>query len=57
MASNENVSTYIKELVLTLPEGENLTFKSGDYIQVDVPETTIDFKTDLYNIPEGYCGL
>lgn len=54
VASNENVSTYIKELVLNLPEGENLKFKSGDYIQVDVPETTIDFKTDLYNIPDKF---
>src|SRR3990170_1429333 len=52
VASNENVSTYIKELVLNLPPGENLKFKSGDYIQVDVPETTIDFKTDLYKIPD-----
>ena len=54
VASNENVSTYIKELVLNLPPGENLKFKSGDYIQVDVPETVIDFKTDLYNIPEKF---
>ena len=54
VASNENVSTYIKEFVLNLPEGENLKFKSGDYIQVDVPETTIDFKTDLYNIPDRF---
>lgn len=51
VASNENVSTYIKEFVLNLPPGENLKFKSGDYIQVDVPETVIDFKTDLYDIP------
>lgn len=54
VASNENVSTYIKELVLNLPEGENLKFRSGDYIQVDVPEMTIDFKNQLYNIPERF---
>lgn len=54
VASNENVSTYIKEFVVNLPPGENLKFKSGDYIQVDVPEMTIDFKTDLYNIPEKF---
>ncbi|MCP1384194.1 NADH:ubiquinone reductase (Na(+)-transporting) subunit F [Runella sp. CRIBMP] len=52
--SNENVSTYIKEFVVKLPEGENLKFKSGDYIQVDVPELNIDFKTQLYNIPERF---
>ncbi|HUR30578.1 MAG TPA: NADH:ubiquinone reductase (Na(+)-transporting) subunit F [Saprospiraceae bacterium] len=54
VASNNNVSTYIKELVINLPQGENLKFKSGDYIQIDVPETTIDFKSDLYDIPEKF---
>jgi len=54
VVSNENVSTYIKEFVVKLPEGENLKFKSGDYIQVDVPELNIDFKTQLYNIPERF---
>ena len=54
VASNENVSTYIKELVLDLPPGENLKFKSGDYVQVDVPETFIDFSKDLYNIPDKF---
>ena len=49
--SNENVSTFIKEFVVSLPPGETLQFRSGDYIQVDVPETTINFKTDLYSIP------
>ncbi|MDF7816039.1 NADH:ubiquinone reductase (Na(+)-transporting) subunit F [Runella sp. MFBS21] len=52
--SNENVSTYIKEFVVKLPEGELLKFKSGDYIQVDVPSTMIDFKTQLYQIPERF---
>jgi len=37
VVSNENVSTYIKEFVVKLPEGENLKFKSGDYIQAQVP--------------------
>ncbi len=54
VASNDNVSTYIKEFVLQLPEGEHLAFRSGDYIQVDVPETAITFKTDLYKIPERF---
>lgn len=52
--SNENVSTYIKEFVVKLPEDELLKFKSGDYIQVDVPSTMIDFKTQLYQIPERF---
>jgi Na+-transporting NADH:ubiquinone oxidoreductase subunit F len=35
--SNENIATYIKELVVKMPEGEKLKFKSGSYIQIDVP--------------------
>lgn len=54
VVSNENVSTYIKEFVVKLPEGENLKFKSGDYIQVDVPAMNLDFKKDLYQIPERF---
>ena len=36
--SNKNVATFIKELVLNLPEGENLNFQAGGYIQIDIPE-------------------
>ena len=36
--SNNNVATFIKELVLNLPEGENLNFQAGGYIQIDIPE-------------------
>ena len=32
--SNENVATFIKELVLKLPEGENVRFKAGGYVQL-----------------------
>jgi len=52
--SNDNVSTYIKEFVVKLPEGETLDFESGGYIQIDVPEFEIDFKTDLYSIPDKF---
>lgn len=52
VVSNENVATYIKEFVVRLPEGEVLDFKSGGYIQIDVPEITVDFK-DM-NIGEEY---
>ncbi|NNC94967.1 MAG: NADH:ubiquinone reductase (Na(+)-transporting) subunit F [Chitinophagales bacterium] len=51
---NDNVATYIKEFVVKLPEGENLDFESGGYIQIDVPVFSADFKTDLYNIPDQY---
>jgi len=38
VVSNKNVATFIKELVLDLPKGENLDFKAGGYIQIDIPE-------------------
>ncbi len=41
--SNKNVATFIKEFVVKLPEGENLDFKSGGYIQVDVPACEVSF--------------
>jgi Na+-transporting NADH:ubiquinone oxidoreductase subunit F len=42
--SNHNVATFIKELVLTLPEGEAVGFKSGGYIQIEVPPHTVHYK-------------
>jgi len=36
--SNNNVASFIKELVLELPSDERLGFKSGGYVQIDVPE-------------------
>ena len=44
VVSNNNVATYIKEFVVRLPEGETLDFKSGGYIQIDVPKCEVDFK-------------
>jgi Na+-transporting NADH:ubiquinone oxidoreductase subunit F len=38
VVSNHNVATFIKEFVVKLPEGENLKFRSGGYIQIDVPK-------------------
>ncbi len=38
VVSNHNVATFIKEFVVRLPEGENLNFRSGGYIQVDIPK-------------------
>lgn len=42
--SNENVATFIKQFVVKLPEGETLNFRSGGYIQIDVPACTINYK-------------
>ena len=41
--SNFNVATFIKELVLELPVGENLDFESGGYIQIDIPEYELKY--------------
>jgi len=51
--SNYNVSTFIKEFKVKLPEGEILDFEPGGYIQIDVPETIISFKgMDITPHPE-----
>lgn len=44
VVSNYNVASFIKEFVVKLPEGENLEFQAGGYIQIDVPECEVDFK-------------
>ncbi len=44
VVSNHNVATFIKEFVVRLPEGEDMDFVSGGYIQIDVPKTEVDFK-------------
>lgn len=44
VVSNRNVATYIKEFVVKLPPGEELVFKSGGYIQIDVPRCSVSFK-------------
>ncbi len=47
VVSNYNVATFIKEFVVRLPKGENLDFQPGGYIQIDVPEITVDFGKDI----------
>ncbi len=42
--SNRNVATFIKELVLELPEGENVDFRAGGYIQIEAPPHTANYK-------------
>ncbi len=44
VVSNENVATFIKEFVVKLPEGENLDFESGGYIQIEVPPFEEEFR-------------
>ncbi len=42
--SNDNVATFIKELVLELPAGEEVPFRAGGYIQIECPPHTVHYK-------------
>lgn len=42
--SNPNVATFIKELTLRLPEGENVDFRAGGYVQLECPPHHVKFK-------------
>lgn len=42
--SNHNVATFIKELVLELPEGEDVNFRAGGYIQIEAPPHVANYK-------------
>ncbi|MFQ3245288.1 MAG: Na+-transporting NADH:ubiquinone oxidoreductase subunit F [Arenicella sp.] len=42
--SNDNVATFIKELVLELPNGESVDFRAGGYIQIECPPHKVDYK-------------
>ena len=50
--SNHNVATFIKELVLELPEGEEVPFRAGGYIQIEAPAGTYDYND--YAVEEEY---
>jgi Na+-transporting NADH:ubiquinone oxidoreductase subunit F len=53
VVSNRNVATFIKEFVVKLPEGEDLVFKSGEYVQIDIPPYEVDFSKDI-DVEEEY---
>jgi len=53
--SNENVATFIKNLILEIPDGESVPFRAGGYIQIERPGgITVDYKN--FDIPELYRG-
>ncbi|MDH3348943.1 MAG: NADH:ubiquinone reductase (Na(+)-transporting) subunit F, partial [Desulfobulbaceae bacterium] len=43
--SNQNIATFIKELVLKLPTGENVDFNPGGYIQIEIPPHILSYST------------
>ena len=50
--SNQNVATFIKALVLDLPEGESVPFRAGGYIQIECPPHKLSFSD--FDIEEEY---
>jgi Na+-transporting NADH:ubiquinone oxidoreductase subunit F len=50
--SNHNVATFIKELVLELPEGEDVKFRAGGYIQIEAPAYSLSYKD--FDVEEEY---
>ena len=52
--SNDNVATFIKELVLQLPPGELIDFKAGGYIQIECPPHELDYSN--FEIGEEYLA-
>ncbi|MDF1821822.1 MAG: NADH:ubiquinone reductase (Na(+)-transporting) subunit F [Alcanivoracaceae bacterium] len=52
--ANDNVATFIKELTLKLPEGEDVNFRAGGYVQLEAPPYDINFSD--FDIPEEYRG-
>ena len=50
--SNDNVATFIKELVLELPAGESVPFRAGGYIQIEAPPSTVNYAD--FHVDEEY---
>ena len=54
VVSNENVATFIKELVLKLDPGEDLEFQAGAFIQIDIPEYELNFSEFRKRVNERF---
>lgn len=52
--SNPNVATFIKELTLKLPEGENVDFRAGGYVQLEAPPHHVKYSD--FTVEEEYRG-
>jgi Na+-transporting NADH:ubiquinone oxidoreductase subunit F len=52
--SNSNVATFIKELVLELPEGEVMAFRAGGYIQIECPPHRVKYSD--FDVAEPFRG-
>ena len=55
VVSNYNVASFIKEFIVELPE--DMDYQAGGYIQIEIPETTVNFKDiDIEAHPEEHPG-
>jgi len=55
VSSNYNVATYIKEFIVEIPEDMN--YKAGGYIQINIPETQVKFADmDITAHPQDHPG-
>ncbi len=52
--SNDNKATFIKELVLNIPDGESVPFRAGGYIQIEAPAHHIKYAD--FDVPDEYRG-
>ncbi len=52
--SNDNKATFIKELKLKIPDGEDVPFRAGGFIQIEAPAHDISY--DDFDVPEEYRG-
>ncbi|MBW1750809.1 MAG: NADH:ubiquinone reductase (Na(+)-transporting) subunit F, partial [Deltaproteobacteria bacterium] len=52
--SNKNVATFIKELVIDLPEGDEVNFRAGGYIQIEVPPHSLEYAN--FDIDERFLA-
>jgi Na+-transporting NADH:ubiquinone oxidoreductase subunit F len=54
LRSNKNIATFIKEIVLELPPGESMDFRSGGYIQIECPPHHVRYAD--FDIGEAYSS-
>ncbi|MDT3251908.1 NADH:ubiquinone reductase (Na(+)-transporting) subunit F [Serratia sp. root2] len=52
--SNDNKATFIKELKLKIPDGEDVPFRAGGFIQIEAPLHDISYAD--FDVPEEYRG-
>lgn len=54
VVSNENVATFIKELVIEVQDDDGLDFEAGAYIQIDIPEYELSFSEFRIRVAERF---